>query len=129
MKKGFTLLELIVVIIIIGILATLGFAQYTKVIEKGRMAEARRILGAIRSAEESYKQEYDTYSDTFANIAVTAPTACSASHYFTYNVTSLAGNATRCTSGGKTPSATWGGYVVSVGFANGTLYGNLSGYY
>jgi len=33
MKQGFTLIELIVVIIIVGILASVGMTQYTKVVE------------------------------------------------------------------------------------------------
>ena len=51
MRKGFTLIELIVVIIIVGILASVGMTQYTKVVEKGRAAEARLILGSLRTAE------------------------------------------------------------------------------
>lgn len=47
MKKGFTLLELIIVIIIIGILATLGLTQYARMVERGRGAEARQLLGNI----------------------------------------------------------------------------------
>jgi prepilin-type N-terminal cleavage/methylation domain-containing protein len=40
-KKGFTLLELIVVIVIIGVLATLGLTQYASMVERGRSAEAK----------------------------------------------------------------------------------------
>ncbi|MDD5130223.1 MAG: prepilin-type N-terminal cleavage/methylation domain-containing protein, partial [Candidatus Omnitrophica bacterium] len=45
MKKGFTLVELIIVVIIVGILASIGLTQYNKVVEKSRAAEARMILG------------------------------------------------------------------------------------
>lgn len=134
MKKGFTLLELVVVIIIIGILATLGFTQYGKVIEKGRIAEARMILGAIRSAEEAYKQEYGDYATNATLLQVAFPagtnsTCTNTSFYFQYDVTgSGEASALRCQGGGKNPDATVG-YEVNLGYANGTFSGNLSGYY
>jgi len=103
MKKGFTLLELIVVIIILGILAALGFAQYTKMVEKGRTAEAKTILGQIRAAQNSYWQEYRAY-DAGPNISVVLP-VCDADHYFVYTTENVAGlsTATRCSGGGKVP--------------------------
>ena len=49
--KGFTLLELLMVVVIIGILAAIGLPQYFKTIEKMRMAEALSVLASIRSSE------------------------------------------------------------------------------
>ena len=105
MKKGFTLIELIVVIIIVGILASVGLTQYTKVVEKGRAAEARLILGSLRTAEIAENMENGAYQGV-ANLDVAAPTDCSATtHYFSYSCDNTGTcTATRCTSGGKTPS-------------------------
>ncbi|MFA5093461.1 MAG: prepilin-type N-terminal cleavage/methylation domain-containing protein [Candidatus Omnitrophota bacterium] len=106
MRQGFTLIELIVVIIIVGVLASVGMSQYTKVIEKGRAAEARLILGALRSAEVANYMESGAYV-TLAGLGVSAPAACATTHYFSYACTT-AGlcTATRCTAGGKTPNST-----------------------
>ena len=54
MKKGFTLMELIIVVIIIGILAMLGLPQFFRVAERGRAAEGIAILGALRNAQLRY---------------------------------------------------------------------------
>lgn len=94
MRKGFTLLELIIVIIIIGVLATLGFSQYVRVVEKGRTAEAKAILGSLRTAQEAYNLEYGTYG-VVANLGVDAPAVADATHYFGY--VCLAGAVGTCT--------------------------------
>jgi len=108
MNKGFTLIELIVVIIIIGVLASVGMTQYTKVVEKGRATEARIVLGSLRSAEVAENMEKGAYTD-LAGLGVSAPTDCTGTtHYFSYACASATGTctATRCGTGtGKTPGS------------------------
>lgn len=53
-RKGFSLIELLVVVLIMGILASVALPQYFKSVEKGRAAEAINMLSAIASAEERY---------------------------------------------------------------------------
>ena len=127
MRKGFTLLELIVVIIIIGILATLGFTQYTKMVEKGRTAEARSILGTIRTAQESYYLENGSYATSLSSLPVEAPSSCTTTHYFSYSTDGTTTTATRCTSGGKTPNAS-SSYTITLNLSTGA-WGGTAGYY
>lgn len=128
MKKGFTLLELIVVIIILGILATLGFTQYTKVVEKGRTAEAKAILGNIRSAQEAYKLDYGAYTGTIGALSAEVPTTCTTTHYFSYNTTTTEATATRCASGGKVPQGPSTQYTITLTYAT-NAWGGTAGYY
>ena len=107
MKHGFTLIELIVVIIIVGILAAVGMTQYTKVVEKGRAGESRVLLGSLRTAEVAEFNENGAYL-AVASLGVAAPTACATTHYFSYSCATGNGTctATRCSASGKTPNAT-----------------------
>jgi len=61
MKKGFTLIELIIVVIAISILATVAVPQYLKAIERAKSAKARHALGLVAQAEKSYRAEKDAY--------------------------------------------------------------------
>jgi len=61
MKKGFTLIELIVVVIIIAILSTFAVPQYLKVVERAKGGKARHNMSLIAQAEKMYRAENDTY--------------------------------------------------------------------
>lgn len=62
MKKGFTLLELMMVVIIIGILATIGIPQFTKAIDKTKGEEAKAVLGLIKTAQKMYRLDNNSYA-------------------------------------------------------------------
>jgi len=58
--QGFTLLELLMVVIIIAILAAIALPQYIRASERARASEALQLAGAIRSAENRYKAQSPT---------------------------------------------------------------------
>ncbi|MEW5758114.1 MAG: prepilin-type N-terminal cleavage/methylation domain-containing protein [Candidatus Omnitrophota bacterium] len=64
--KGFTMVELIIVIIIIGLLITLGLPQYRKMLERGQVARALAVLDMIRKAQSIVHASTNTYSGNLA---------------------------------------------------------------
>lgn len=130
--KGFTLLELLVVIMIVGILSGLGFSQFTKMVEKSRVAEAKLILGNIRVSQRAYFLDNYGYSSDMDMVGGNAPTSCTSTHYFSYSISSSGPAdftvlATRCTdASGKYPAGDTA-YTVSMN-STGDFNGS-AGYY
>lgn len=60
-KKGFTIVELMVVVIIIGILAALAIPRFEQAVENARVKEAESVLKSIRGAEKIFKAENGNY--------------------------------------------------------------------
>ena len=67
-NKGFSLVELMIVVAIIGLLAAIGVPQYAKFQARARQSEAKAALGAIYSASQSFFQEWNCYSSDLRNI-------------------------------------------------------------
>jgi prepilin-type N-terminal cleavage/methylation domain-containing protein len=126
MRRGFTLLELIVVIIIIGVLATLGFTQYGTMVERARGAEAKQILGDIRKLAQAFRLQNGALDGSAGGAAIAGvdvnigasgcieciPPDCNqTSHYFGYGIAATGANtivftATRCgVNTGKNPGS------------------------
>jgi len=67
-QKGFTLIELMIVVAIIGILAAIAIPNFLNYQCKAKQSEAKANLGNIRTNEEAYFAEYDGYAESTDNL-------------------------------------------------------------
>ncbi len=68
-REGFTLIEILIVVVIIGILAAVAIPKYTRVKSQGYVATVKSDLKNLSTAEESYFAASNTYA-TSAQLAV-----------------------------------------------------------
>ena len=72
--SGFTLLELLIVVIIVGILAAVAIPQFLNATDRARETEARAMVDAILTAQSAYYQERGAYTTLTTELLVTIPT-------------------------------------------------------
>ncbi len=87
-QQGFTLIELMVVVVVVGILATLAGVTYGRYLKKARTVEAQSMLGAIADKQLAYYVEYSKYTDNLNALAVGMVGNLK---YYTINITLPAG--------------------------------------
>ena len=106
-NKSFTLVELIIVVIIVGILASLGLTQYSLMVEKSRTAEAKVRIGVMRQLAHEYYFNNGVMT-SMQNADAGVDRTCTSDNFYNYWVSPTAAYvslvADRCTSGGKSPN-------------------------
>jgi len=89
-RKGFSLVELAVVVIIIGVLAAFGVPRFRDSVERAKASEAFAFLSAIRSAQERYQARSGVYAVKMGDLDI----QMSAPKYFRDSAGALIGNDT-----------------------------------
>ena len=91
--RGFTLIEIVITVAIVGILVAIAVPSYQNHLRKGRRAEAQAFITQVAQKEQQYlldARQYAVGGTALADLGLTPPTSVS-SHY---NVTVAAGATT-----------------------------------
>ena len=62
-RRGFTLIEITIVLLLIGILASLSVYTYRMMVNKARMTQAKTVLDHLTKTEAIYFSSHDRYTD------------------------------------------------------------------
>ncbi len=128
--KGFTLIELMIVVAIIGILAAIAIPKFAQMLEKSREGATKGTLGSLKSAASIYYGDqqgiwpstlnalstysFSKYMDNISAVKVTGA--------FVPGCTSPVGNLVTMTTQGRAPTASSTGWLYDS--TNGSVYVN-----
>jgi type IV pilus assembly protein PilE len=106
--RGFTLIELMIVVLVIAVLASLAMSGYTKQIRKSRRAEARQALSDLALRQEKFRSNHTAYgtcnevSGTDSTLTTNCANYNANLKYYTVAVTASSATGYTMTATGKT---------------------------
>lgn len=67
-QYGFTLVELLIVVAIIGVLSTIGVPSFRRMVQKSKKSEAKVNLGGLYTAEQAFFSEYGAFGNNIGRM-------------------------------------------------------------
>ena len=102
-SRGFTLIELVIVIVIIGILSTISVPIYRNYVRRAMAAEGVTLVGSLVAAEKAFYAETRNYYSSAPNVgddSVLGIDVRGNKYFTTYTVTAVAGPSFPATTSG-----------------------------
>jgi type IV pilus assembly protein PilE len=129
-QTGFTLLELMIAVAVVGILAAVAYPSYTDHIRRGKLAEAMSILADTRTKMEQFYLDNRTYVGAdAANMPCNATVINASARHFTFACSNLgAGTYTVTATGATTQNMAGFTYAVDQANVRSTTISGVSGW-
>lgn len=107
--KGFSILEISVVIILIGVLAALVFPSFNNLVLKGKNQEAQDVLLAIYLAQKDYEVDNNAFATSIVDLDIAVPAPINFTPIYVPSSTNCGGSAVNTLA---RMTAVDGGYVL-----------------
>lgn len=119
--RGFTLLELMIVVVVVAILASFAIPSYLSQVRKSRRSDATSTLGDLQLRQERYRAEHAT----FGTLAQLNAATTSSNGYYTMSLATLSGNCPNMAT--TTAESTSNSYWLQAVAKSGTSQANDTG--
>ncbi|MVF21364.1 type IV pilin protein [Methylocaldum sp. BRCS4] len=91
--RGFTLMELMIAVAVVGILAAVAFPSYQSQVIKTRRSDGKAALMSAAAKQEQYYLDNKTYANTMTALGYSANPASSAEGYYQISITASSATA------------------------------------
>ena len=81
-RSGFTLIEVMIVVAVIGILGAIAYPSYTQYVLRANRSAAQQFMLQIASRQEQYRLDARSYAATVAALNLTQPSETAARYTF-----------------------------------------------